>query len=308
MKKHWKTLIAAIALAGGTSTIAAADGYEPAGKGFAPPQGLLLSSVVDLWIGYVWMDSNVDSGDAPPDTGRAGGQVLFNIPLGNQFSAQLDFAGEGDFDNANGGAGHFDYVGLIQGGGHLSYRDPKSFLLGAFAGIGEAYVTGDDNEGGWMVGGEGQAYLGNTTLYGQAGYFDSDANDSETLVDAWFVRGVVRHFLTSNSMISAEFLYGWGENTETTPDDIDFAGWEVLYKQQMESNRVAWFAGYEGHYMSNDPKPTGATEDLYEHIIKVGVSFKFHGNDLLTEDRYGATLDLPLDPLRTAGYTADIVD
>lgn len=37
MTNHWKTRIAAIVLAGAASSVAIADGYEPTGKGFAPP-------------------------------------------------------------------------------------------------------------------------------------------------------------------------------------------------------------------------------------------------------------------------------
>ena len=296
----------------------AADVVAPAQE-VAPAQqpaakGLLTSGVADFWLGYVFIDADLTTNtDLPPDTWRAGGQALFNIPIGDQFSAQLDLSGDGDFTNASNSTTD-DYAGQILGGGHLSYRDPNAFLLGGFAGIGEAFlhepgVVSDKHETGWMVGGEGQYYLGNTTFYGQAGYFDTDGNDPETLVDAWFARGVIRHFFTPNSMLSGEFTYGQGTNTEGTPDDIAFAGWEVLYKQQIDSTHFAWFVSYDGHYVEVDKNPT-STEDehLYEHAFKVGLSFKFGADTLLEQDRYGATLDLPADPLRAAGYTVDVVD
>ena len=296
----------------------AADVVSPAQE-VAPAQqpaakGLLISGVADFWLGYVFMDPDLDGPqDLPPDTWRAGGQALFNIPISDQFSAQLDLSGDFDFDNATNPTTD-DYAGQILGGGHLSYRDPNAFLLGGFAGIGEAFVdepgvVSDKHETGWMVGGEGQYYLGNTTFYGQAGYFDTDGNDTETLVDAWFARGVIRHFFTPNAMLSGEVTYGQGTNNVNTPDDIAFAGWEVLYKQQIDSTHFAWFVSYDGHYVEVDKNTVGSTDEhLYEHAFKVGLSFKFGANTLLEQDRYGATLDLPADPLRAAGYTVDVVD
>ncbi len=280
-------------------------------------EGLLTSGVADFWLAYVFVDPNLGTGDqdsAVPDTWRGGGQALFNVPIGDQLSAQFDLSADGDFNYSSYPAAA-DYVGQILGGAHLSYRDPNAFLIGGFAGYGGAFVhassprTSDADEPGWMVGGEGQYYLGNTTFYGQVGYFDTDGNDSETLVDASFARGVIRHFLTPNSMLSGEFTYGQGTNAERRPDDITFAGWEVLYKQQIESTRLAWFVSYDGHYVEVDKNPVSTDDEhFYEHAFKVGLSFKFGADTLLEQDRYGATLDLPAAPLRAAGYTVDVVD
>ena len=285
----------------------------------AGPQGLLLSAVADVWGGYVWMDPNLTTGnDNPNDTGRVGGQLRVNIPLGNRFSVQLDGAAEGDFDNDYPATNSTqDYEGLVQGGGHLSYRDPNAYLIGVFGGYGHVFVgegtgTTEKDENGWMFGGEGQVYLGNTTLYGQAGYFDSSANDSETLVDAWFARAQAQHFLTPNSVVVADFIYGAGENNVTpSNDDIDFAGWELKYKRQLMAFPATWHAAYEGHYVAVDKAPGafGPDEDLYEHIVKFGVSFAWGGGDSMQDlYRRGPALDLPLEPLRAAGYTVDIVD
>lgn len=278
--------------------------------------GLLNSGVADLWIGHVSIEPDLSSpSDNPTDTGRAGGQLLFNLPLGNNASLQLDIAGEGDFDNNDPDGFTQDYEGLIQGGAHLSHRVPNSYLIGGFVGVGEVFVGSgssglNKDEGGWMAGAEGQLYHGNTTFYGQAGYFDSDGNDFETLVDAWFVRGVIRHFFTPNSMISGEVLYGEGEDSATPiSEDINFAGWELIYKRQMDSRPVDWFVAYDGHYVENDKVPGLTDEDLVEHVFKIGFSIRFGGaNSLLDQDRRGATLDLPFDPLRAAGYTVDVVD
>ncbi len=282
---------------------------EPAG-----PQGLLFSAVADVWGGYVWMVPDLTTGnDNPNDTGRVGGQIRVNIPLGDRFSVQLDGVAEGDFDNDYPGNTE-DYEGQVLGGGHLSFRDPNAYLIGVFGGYGHVFIgegTGpeEEDEQGWMFGGEGQVYLGNTTLYGQAGYFDSSANDNETLVDAWFARAQAQHFLTPNSMVVADFIYGAGENNVTPRDDIDFAGWELKYKRQLMAFPVAWHAAYEGHYVAVDkPDPTATDEDLFEHIVKFGVSFALGGDNIQDLYRRGPALDLPLEPLRAAGYTNDIVD
>lgn len=300
MKRH--SLIAGAAFLLMAGPVAAAE---------APASGLMYSGVVDFWGGYVFMDQGEDSdGDEPEDTGRFGARGRINVPLGENVSTQFDVDIELDFNKEDDDSIK-DYERAAQFGLHLSWRDPSSYLFGIFGGGGVANVNDDESERGYMAGGEGQFYLGNTTFYGQAGYFDTEGNDDETLVDAFFVRGVVRHFFDPDSMVSAEVLYGAGDNTESTPDDIDVVGWEVMYQRRLASmgaGALFGFIAYDGHYMMQEDDPGGTEENLTEHVIKVGLSFMFGPSSLQENDRRGATLDLPLDMLRTAGYTVDIID
>ena len=276
---------------------------------------LLRSGMADVWLGYVWINVDENDDDIPKDTGRAGGQGLLNIPFAERFSMQLDISSEGDFkrgfDSAN---ANRDYEGQILGGVHLSYRDPTSYLFGAFAGVGEAFLGNggtQKDETGWMFGLEGQFYLDRTTFYAQGGYYGGDNNDpgKETMEEAWFVKGVVRHFFTPNTLISGELMYGWGHEGGSIEDDINFAGWELLLKQQFGTSAFSAFAAYDGHFVEiKKMTPGSSDEHLYEHAAKIGISFAFGAPDLLAQDRYGATLSLPADPLRASAYTADVVD
>lgn len=109
MPKSWKTLVAAVVIAGGASSIAIADGYEyePVGKGFAPPR---VYSWTGFYIGanagYAWGDSDVatrtndaadgyffsssvssinsnGSGSLKPRGFTGGGQIGYNFQTGN---------------------------------------------------------------------------------------------------------------------------------------------------------------------------------------------------------------------------------
>lgn len=305
-------LIGVAASAGLATMVHAADLPAVEAPRIDEAHDLLNAGVADLWLGYMWFhhdeaDSTQD--DTPNDTGRIGGQLLYSIPFGQRYSFQLDVAGEGDFDNDNDngpGNNQSDYEGLIQGGAHLSYRDPASHLFGIFAGVGQVYVRNDSDETGWMVGAEGQYYWDATTLYGQLGYYDVDADDSEPLGKAWFVRANVRHFISPNTMISVDGIAGRGEENGGDNDDIKFAGWEVLLKHQYGASRYSVFAAYDGLYMHVDED---GGESGVEHVAKIGVSIGLgEASDLLMQDRYGATVNLPTELLKTSGYTSDVID
>ncbi len=63
------------------------------------------------------------------------------------------------------------------------------------------------------------------------------------------------------------------------------------------------YLGYNGHRMTSDG------ERVTEHLVSVGISIPFGGPSGLQErNARGVTLDTPLDLIRTAGYTADIID
>jgi len=76
MSKYWKTLIAVVVLTGAASSIAVADGYEPVGKGFAPPPTTNWSgfyggvSIGGRTLDADWTTTKVfDSQDPPHATG-----------------------------------------------------------------------------------------------------------------------------------------------------------------------------------------------------------------------------------------------
>lgn len=136
------------------------------------------SGQLDAWIGYWFMDDV--QGNPNPDEEDAftiGADVKARIDMFSGLSAQLDLS----FDDVDGTGNDF-YQGGILAGGHLSWSDPDSFLIGGFAATGTGENQNDQNF--WLAGGEAQIYFDSFTLYGQAGYFDAKEDDG-TAEDAF---------------------------------------------------------------------------------------------------------------------------
>lgn len=286
----------------------------------AEEQGPLMSGSVDLSAGYVSMQTHAESDeDYPNDTGRITGEAYLNLPLFSNLSLQLDVVGDADFDNDYGDDETIDdYESLIQGAAHLNYRSAENYLLGIWGSLAEVQILNDDGDGQdsetvWMGGLEAQYYLGNTTFYGQAGLLASSNRDvgSETLEHAQFGRGEIRHFFNPNTSVSAEFLYGRGDDGANDTHYIEFASWGLEGEKRLESHPLSFSLSYEGNYIGNSRNADVTDEGderLIEHVFMAGVSFKFGSASLQQEDRYGATVDVPLAPLRATVYSADIVD
>ncbi len=264
--------------------------------------------VVDLGASYAFLlDKNVDEDELEFGVPRADGGVRVNFGIDDNFSVQFDVDGELNIlgDEESGTPGDTSsYDGALQGAAHLSYREPGQYLVGVFGAVGQAFINDSEDELGVMGGIEGQYLFGDTTLYGQVGGFKSSENDAETLTDTYFVRGVLRHFLTPDSALSIEGLYGDGESSEASPVDIDLFGWGLRYTRGFQTSMPIYgYLGYNGHRMTSDG------ERVTEHVVSVGISIPFGGPSGLQErNARGVTLDTPLDLIRTAGYTADIID
>lgn len=276
-------------------------------SGAAAAQQLPTQVVVDLGAsGVILSDVNVDQDSLEFFVPRGEASVRASFGIDEHFSAQFDFQGEMNIgsDEEGGTGGETNtYDGAYQGAVHLSYRDPGQYLVGLFGAYGQVELQGSDDEGGFLGGIEGQYHFGNTTLYGQVGGFTASANDDESLAEAYFLRGVLRHFFSPTSYVSIEGLYGDGESDESPVEDIDFFGWGLRYAHGFSSMPFEGFIGYDGHRMTSDG------ERVTEHVITVGVTIPFGGPATAQErNTHGVTLDAPLDLLRTAGYTADIID
>jgi hypothetical protein len=273
-------------------------------------QQLAFSSLFDAWAGVRRLTSTDDPDDSTHLT--AGGNAYVNVPLGQSFSAQLDFQGEYFNDN-----GVQAPQGNIMGGLHLSWRDPTHYLLGAFAGVGKPFNHDpcDDDCGysgvGYIVGGEGQVYVGNFTFYGQAGYgdFKTDFNDGpEGFVNGWFLRAVGRYFVNDDFMISAEYSFGHtncyidGLCASGGEDAGEFHNWGAKARFRLPHHTtmpVYGFLEYAGGTYLATEDPDRATE----HSFRIGLSVLF-GNapTLIANDRYGATLETPMLPVRAANF------
>ena len=281
----------------------AADLFDPAPpsqQGTAgdagQPDGLLLSALGDFAAGYRWVATNDDGGQERPVISGAG---RFNIPLSDYFSLQLDADGEYYFTDE--GSDVQNAQGVAMTGAHLSWRNPDAGLLGAFAAVGQGFNTDpDDPEIGYLVGGEGQVYFGDFTLYGQAGFADFQVDSGEGFVDGWFVRGVGRWFVHADSLIEGEVSYGYtGSYIDEGEDNGEIWNWGIKGKKRIGSMPVYGVLGYRGgtYYADEDP------DRLTEHVVYVGISVLVGSNNLRENNLRGATLDLPMLPGRAAAVT-----
>src|SRR5690554_5778211 len=163
--------VAAIAVAGPPALAADLQGiYASPAPGLTPaPAGLFHAGTAEVWVGA----RSVISSDDPDDNthAMAGGNLFASMPLRSNVSIQGDVQGDAYFDS-NAEASQ----GILVFGGHLSYREPSHYLIGAFAGFGRPFADDldddDDGHGAWgyVIGGEGQVYVDRVTLYGQAGF------------------------------------------------------------------------------------------------------------------------------------------
>jgi opacity protein-like surface antigen len=273
--------------------------------------GLIVSGVVDQWIGGQYIDAGVND-----DTVFAtGGQGLFSLPLGENLSIQNDFKYETN-ERA------FDEAGLpgipagprysYQYAAHMSWRDPMSGLFGAFGGMGTTNQnrrTGFDNDY-WFVGGEGQFYTGNMTFYVQGGYVDFDEQLSPIgpipagvarLDDGLFARGVFRWFLHNGSRLQVEGTYlnaDFGTNLfGNSPGEMEAFSVGARYDFSLGGmpilGEVPLYVAYRGTFRDVCGfDPNANQTGLDDHTFMIGTSYSFSG-DRLTVDRQGATLDTP---------------
>ena len=260
--------------------------------------GLIVSGVVDTWMGVQY----IDDGTSDDTVFATGGEGLLSLPLGENLSIQSDVkyeynsnATEEPFSNNVFGPRY-----SFQGAAHISWRDPSTFLLGAFGGAG-ATSFGRNRHDVRFVGGEAQFYLDNITLYAQGGYVDFDIRlggpipAAPVVDDGLFARGVFRWFPTMDSRLQFEGTYL----------NIDLGGGFVIGGQEAEVFSVGArydmtladlpvigstpvYVAYRGSFRDN----CNFGADVNDHTFMVGTSYSFSG-DLVTVDRQGATLDTP---------------
>jgi hypothetical protein len=147
------------------------------------------------------------------------------------------------------------------------------------------------------VGGEGQIYLHDWTLYGQGGVIISNGDDdilgnSDEDNDAFFVRGVARWFIDGMSRLQLEGAFANGD-VDTTDANMDIFEWGVRYDRMIGLPMLGdtqLFLAYRGNTFDKGSSDSGAFTD---HTFMVGTSIHFGGNTMQEFDRVGATLDTP---------------
>lgn len=183
----------------------------------------------------------------------------------------------------------------LDGAVHGFYREEGQFLVGAFFQFGSDELSDGTFEvdvSRNYAGAEGQIYLDNLTLYGQAGLqqFEMDQFSSSISMDGWFGSLEARYFLTPDLRIDA--------HVGASVYDLDFietvtfttvnVGVGAEYK--FENLPVSLFATYDLYSTTADYDSPGETPTLDEHRLLVGVKFAIGEDSLLARDRSGASL------------------
>jgi len=274
-----------------------------------PANGDLLPSVwVEAWGGNSFVDTCCGADTDDDEYPAFGGAARASLPFGEALSMQLDVEGQRNLPTENAGTSNFQH--FIGGGGHLSYRHPDSYLVGLFAGGGEA--NGGDGDGSgllWLAGVEAQYYFDQFTVYGQAGYLDSHDAGDDNFQEAFFLRGVGRYFPTDQSKVTIDLQFASGKIDDGCGGVLEFCdghlfSWAARYDQAISESPVSFFVAYRGFTNVKD----GLERDrAFENTFLAGLSIAFGTPSLKALDRQGATLDLP-DAGRWVGYTTEVLD
>lgn len=278
--------------------------------------GLFFSSEIEVYGGYIKYTD--ETGEVEWDERDYeflfGGTTRVSLPFGENISFQLD----GDFEvsepalsNGFGTEPEDDlFTYSLQGVAHLSYRDPKSFLIGGFAASGRGQHDDDDDGNDlfnfYTLGAEVQFYLDDLTFYVQSGYIDGPKRvddpdvDDDSLRDAFFGRGVVRWFPTPNSRLQAEISYVDGTiDNDETGSPMTITEWGLRYDFAGSERRAfgnkTLFAAYRGGKYTKVGGEFGPVENgsFLDHFVMVGINYDFGSRTIKEKDRFGATLDLP---------------
>ncbi len=261
--------------------------------GMMSPSGLLAGWQVEGALGAggsTDLAGNATVGIDDMQYGTWRGALRGGMPFGGVFAIQGDLQASGDWLDSS---AFSQYQSGIIGGLHLNWRDPSRGLLGLFGGVGAETSPGDTPATFWFGGAEGQLYLGSATLYLQGGYMDSkDSSGTDAFHDAAFVRGVGRYFLSNSTAISGEIFYAAGLQ-DSTNYSMNVLTWGVKLEHALASHPVILTAAYEGGHYDNGGCCSGDSGLFTDNRFLIGAKVMFGEKDLLTNDRFGQTLDLP---------------
>jgi hypothetical protein len=243
--------------------------------------------------------------------GVLGGAGRGNYWISPNMSVQLDAQAEGTSYRVTDGPDRFNVSNhsyLI--GGHINWRDLERGLLGVFAGAGDAGGGFNPAQRHAVFGGEAQLYWNQFTFYVQGGY-DTTVGTGPFLsdVNAWFVRGTGRYFLTPNTLLEGTVLYAKGEvefssvfgpPVAVTTQDFHTWLWEAKLEHRFAATPFSGFVKYRSSETKYDTLLFGGVFNqdfkVTDHRVLVGLRLYMGENTLQSNDRHGATLDI-IDPL-----------
>jgi hypothetical protein len=227
-----------------------------------------------------------------------GGAGRGNYWFGPGMSVQVDAQAEGtsyDIPRENGTFSTHSY--LV--GGHWSWRNPQQYLFGLFGGVGDSGGFGFTERASQrhgLIGGEAQFYWNQFTLYAQVGY-DTTLNSFFEIdsINAFFVRGVGRYYVTPNFLIEGTVMYASGSIDFTGDPSLDFTtlSWGVKGEYRFATSPFSVYAKYQGSETEyDDVRYFLSGAKVTDHRVLFGLKLHMGDRTLQQTDRTGATLDI----------------
>jgi hypothetical protein len=298
----WKqSFTGAVAFVGSVAFVALAGAAQAADLKAVtkapPPEQQQASGYVEVYTGWARTDSTYYGFEVFDIDGWAlGGAGRANYWFSRDVSVQVDAQAEGtQYDNPYGGNGHFSTHSYLVGG-HLSWRNPQQYLFGLFAAAGDAGGGFAPATRHGLIGAEAQWYWNQFTLYVQGGYdttLGTVGFDGIDDINAWFLRGTGRYFITPNFLIEATGMYASGDINFTSGGwGFETWLWQAKAEWRFPTAPFSIFAKYQGSETKYDDVSLKVRDDR----VLFGLKLNMGDRNLQATDRAGATLDI-ISPL-----------
>jgi hypothetical protein len=263
----------------------------------APPVSAPIFAGIDAFAsvsaGYNW--GNLESfGSSTSANGlELSARGSFSAPISAGFGVQVD----GQYERSAYSIFGTDLkknTGEVAG--HMFWRDSNRGLIGV---IGQASSTetsfGLLSDRRYFIGAEGQYYLGNVTLYGQAAYqnanfgFPSFGFSNGIKADGFVGAAQLRYFITPDLMIAAKGGYENVSTSDLGGISLRHSAWLAGGKIENRFYGTPFSVFAEADYRAGDFNQLSGKEN--ETRAQVGVKLNFGSNTLIERDRAGASLD-----------------
>ncbi|HEY4406949.1 MAG TPA: tail fiber domain-containing protein [Xanthobacteraceae bacterium] len=321
-----KLLLGSITVALAWAAAAHAADLKPVPMYKAPPPAAppAATGYVEIYTGWASTDNSTSSvvpgigtfaNDDKLDGWPIGGAGRANYWFMSNASVQIDAQAEGTSyrESFAGSTDHFSTLAYLVAG-HLNWRNQDTGLLGVFGGAGDAGGNGllfrSVRHG--LIGGEGQLYWMQGTLYLQGGYDRTVSVDSFTdNIHASFVRGTGRFFFDQNLMLEATGQYAKGARDFADTSFLPASGvpsqpfqtllWQAKLEWKPAMLPFSFFLKYQGSETRYDTLNDGGIRTLDQRTTDqrfVGGVRLYAGQGITLQgnDRAGTTLDI-IDPL-----------
>lgn len=299
MKWHVSSCILALMLA---STASAADLKRATAPMPTVAPATVFDAYVSLAAGYSWGDPS----DIPVDNdgGRVEGRGSFSYNFAPTYGFQGDAVFGHDWAKFSGAGGSDlkDSTTDITLATHLFWRDPRAGALGLLAQYTSMKTKYDDFFGpsgisfdtdNYLIGLEGQYFIGNASLYGQVAYHYADASYvfASGNGDGFAAVAQARYFATPDWLIALKGGYdrvsldlGGGDLTQSTW----LVGLKTEYK--IAGGPFSFFGDVTYSDSKFDIDGFGTYSDR-ETRAMAGFKYNFSTPSLIDRDRAGASFD-----------------